>query len=139
MRGLHRHAASPPGWPSGSRALRARDRDPVVRRSRRSPGTWSAFGIVALVFGRGERDDRAGREGPVAAASTCVLDGALQDRREHGPLPGRGLRLQTRSAARIKIGDFPPDILTQATLVAAALGSLVVGLVSALVRLVVTD
>jgi putative membrane protein len=37
----------------------------------------------------------------------------------------------------IQVGDFPPDILTQATLVAAALGSLVVGLVSALARLVV--
>jgi putative membrane protein len=39
----------------------------------------------------------------------------------------------------IKVGDFPPEILTQATLVAAALGSLVVGLVSAVVRLVVPD
>jgi putative membrane protein len=37
----------------------------------------------------------------------------------------------------IKVGDFPPDILTQATLVAAGLGSLVVGLVSAIVRLVI--
>jgi putative membrane protein len=39
----------------------------------------------------------------------------------------------------IKVGDFPPDILTQATLVAAGLGSLVVGLVSAIVRLVIPD
>jgi putative membrane protein len=39
----------------------------------------------------------------------------------------------------IKVGDYPPEILTQATLVAAALGSVVVGLVSAVVRLVVPD
>jgi putative membrane protein len=39
----------------------------------------------------------------------------------------------------IKVGDFPPEILTQATIVAAALGSLVVGLVSAVVRLVVPN
>jgi putative membrane protein len=39
----------------------------------------------------------------------------------------------------MKVGDFPPEILTQATIVAAALGSIVVGLVSAVVRLVVPD
>ena len=39
----------------------------------------------------------------------------------------------------MKVGDFPPDLLTQATLIAAVLGSIVVGLVSALVRLVVRD
>jgi putative membrane protein len=39
----------------------------------------------------------------------------------------------------ITVGDFPPEIFTQATIVAAALGSLVVGLVSAIVRLVVPD
>jgi putative membrane protein len=39
----------------------------------------------------------------------------------------------------IKVGDFPPEILTQATIVAAALGSLVVGLVSAVVRLVIPN
>jgi len=37
----------------------------------------------------------------------------------------------------IRVGDFPPEILTQATIVAAALGSLVVGLVSAVARLVI--
>ena len=40
---------------------------------------------------------------------------------------------------RIKVGDFPPDILAQATIVAAAIGSLVVGLVSGVVRLAVPD
>jgi putative membrane protein len=39
----------------------------------------------------------------------------------------------------ITVGDFPPDLATQATLVAAALGSLVVGIVSAVARLVLPD
>ncbi len=39
----------------------------------------------------------------------------------------------------IKVGDFPPEILTQATIVAAALGSLVVGLVGAVVRLLIPN
>jgi len=39
----------------------------------------------------------------------------------------------------VKVGDYPPELVTQATLVAAALGSLVVGIVSALARLVLPD
>jgi putative membrane protein len=39
----------------------------------------------------------------------------------------------------ISVGDFPPDLLTQATIVAAALGSLVVSVVGALVRIVLPD
>lgn len=39
----------------------------------------------------------------------------------------------------IKVGDFPPDLGTQATLVAAAVGSLVVSIVSAIARLVLPD
>ena len=39
----------------------------------------------------------------------------------------------------IRVGDFPPELATQATLVAAALGSLVVGIVSAVARLVLPD
>lgn len=39
----------------------------------------------------------------------------------------------------IRVGDFPPEMLAQATIVAAALGSLVVGVVSAVVRLAIPD
>lgn len=39
----------------------------------------------------------------------------------------------------VKVGDYPPELITEATLVAAALGSLVVGIVSALARLVLPD
>jgi putative membrane protein len=40
---------------------------------------------------------------------------------------------------RITVGDFPPDLLTADTLVAAAIGSIVVGLVTAVVGLIVRD
>ena len=39
----------------------------------------------------------------------------------------------------IQVGDFPPDLLTQATLVAALLGSIIVGFISALARMVMPD
>ena len=39
----------------------------------------------------------------------------------------------------ITVGDFPPDLLTQATIVAAVLGSLVVSVVGAVVRIVLPD
>jgi putative membrane protein len=40
---------------------------------------------------------------------------------------------------RITVGDFPPELLTADTLVAAAIGSVVVGLVTAVVGLVIRD
>jgi putative membrane protein len=39
----------------------------------------------------------------------------------------------------ITVGDFPPDLFTQPTIVAAALGSLVVSVVGALARIVLPD
>jgi putative membrane protein len=39
----------------------------------------------------------------------------------------------------IRVGDFPPHLLTGATLVAALIGSIVVGVVSAVVRMVIPD
>ncbi|MCU0483151.1 MAG: phage holin family protein [Chloroflexi bacterium] len=40
---------------------------------------------------------------------------------------------------RITVGDFPPDLFTADTLVAAAIGSVVVGLVTAVVGLILPD
>ncbi len=39
----------------------------------------------------------------------------------------------------IRVGDFPPHLLTQATIVAALIGSIVVGVVSAVARMVIPD
>jgi putative membrane protein len=45
--------------------------------------------------------------------------------------------LSNQMGGNIRVGDFPPDLLTQATLVAALIGSVVVGIVSALARMVI--
>jgi hypothetical protein len=37
------------------------------------------------------------------------------------------------------VGDFPPTLLTQATVVAALLGSIVLGVVSAIARMIIPD
>ena len=47
--------------------------------------------------------------------------------------------ISNQMGGHIKVGDFPPDLLTQATIVAALIGSIVVGIVSALARLVIPD
>jgi putative membrane protein len=39
----------------------------------------------------------------------------------------------------VKVGDFPPDLLTQATVVAALIGSIVLGVVSTISRMVIPD
>jgi putative membrane protein len=39
----------------------------------------------------------------------------------------------------IRVGDFPPHLLTEATLAAAFIGSIVVGVISAAVRMVIPD
>ena len=45
--------------------------------------------------------------------------------------------ISNQMGGNIRVGDFPPDLLTQATLVAALIGSVVVGIVSALARMVI--
>ena len=47
--------------------------------------------------------------------------------------------VSNQMGGRIQIGDYPPDLLTQATLVAALIGSIVVGVVSAVARMVIPD
>lgn len=47
--------------------------------------------------------------------------------------------ISNQMGGRIRVGDFPPHLLTQATIVAALIGSVVVGFVSALARMVIPD
>ena len=47
--------------------------------------------------------------------------------------------VSNQMGGQIRVGDFPPDLLTQATFVAALVGSVVVGIVSALARMVIPD
>lgn len=101
------------------------------------PEDLISFGIVALVFGVVN-----GMIGPIVKALSMPIN--LFSMGLFGIVLNMVLFLGAAYASdqiggSLTIGDFPPDILTQATLVAAALGSLVVGFVSALVRLVVPD
>lgn len=101
------------------------------------PGDLIAFGTVALVFGVVN-----GMIGPLVKALSLPFNMASMG------LFGIVLNMllflgaayvSNKMGGSLKVGDFPPDILTQATIVAAVLGSLVVGLVSAVVRLVFRD
>lgn len=101
------------------------------------PEDLISFGIVALVFGIVN-----GMIGPLVKALSMPFN--LFTMGLFGIVLNMVLFLGAAYASdqiggSLKVGDFPPDILTQATLVAALLGSLVVGFVSALVRLVVPD
>lgn len=101
------------------------------------PGDLISFGSVALVFGVVN-----GLIGPLVKALSMPFN--LFTMGLFGIVLNMVLFLGAAYASdqiggSLKIGDFPPDILTQATLVAALLGSLVVGFVSALVRMVIPD
>jgi len=101
------------------------------------PGDLIVFGTIALVFGVVN-----GLIGPVVKALSLPFN--LASMGLFGIVLNMALFLGAAYIANqmggsLKVGDFPPDLLTQATLVAAVLGSIVVGLVSALVRLVVRD
>ena len=61
-----------------------------------------------------------------------------------GFLINAGLLLLTAGIAQalsfdLKVGDFPPDLLTADTIVAAVIGAVVLSLVSTVVRLVIPD
>ncbi|MDA8237323.1 MAG: phage holin family protein [Chloroflexi bacterium] len=101
------------------------------------PDELVTFGMIAAVFGVAN-----GLIGPLARAFSLPLN--LLTMGLFGFVVNVLLFLGAAYVSNalggaIRVGDYPPDLLTQATIVAAALGSIVVGLVSALVRLVVPD
>lgn len=101
------------------------------------PADLFAFGVIALVFGVVNSLVQ-----PIVKALSIpvnVLSMGLFGIVVNVVLFIVAAYVSNEIGGSIQIGDYPPDILTSATLVAAALGSLVVGLVSAVVRLVVPD
>jgi putative membrane protein len=101
------------------------------------PADVISFGTVALVFGIVN-----GMIGPIVKALSLPFN--LLSMGLFGFVLNMVLFLgaayvSNQLGGSLKVGDFPPNLLTQATLVAALLGSLVVGLVSSVVRLVVPD
>ena len=101
------------------------------------PDDLVTFGIVAVVFG--VANGLIGSVVKMLALPFNVVTMGLAGFVVNIALFIVAAYVSNELGGSIKVGDFPPEILTQATIVAAALGSLVVGLVSAVVRIVIPD
>jgi len=106
-------------------------------RFREIPEDLIAFGTIALVFGVAN-----GLVKPVVKLLSLPIN--LLTTGLFGIVVNVGLFLAAASVAGqlgggMTVGDFPPDLLTQATLVAAAIGSVVVALVGAVARMAIPD
>lgn len=101
------------------------------------PADLFTFGIVALVFGIAN-----GLVKPVVKILSFPI--SLLTLGLAGIVLNAALFLGTawvsnQVGGHIRVGDFPPHLLTQATIVAALIGSIVVGIVSAVARMVIPD
>ena len=101
------------------------------------PADLVTFGIVALVFGVAN-----GLVKPVVKILSMPI--SLLTLGLAGIVLNAALFLGTAWISKqmggdILVGDFPPHLLTQATLVAALIGSIVVGIISAIARMVIPD
>ncbi len=101
------------------------------------PDDLVTFGIVALVFGVAN-----GLVKPVVkilSLPITLLTLGLAGIVLNAVLFLGAAWISDQMGGRITVGDFPPDLLTQATLVTALIGSIVVGVVSAAVRMAIPD
>ena len=101
------------------------------------PADLITFGIVALVFG--VANSLVKPTVKILSVPISLLTLGLA-----GIVLNTALFLGTawisnHVGGNIQVGDFPPDLLTQTTLVAALLGSIIVGFISALARMVMPD
>ena len=101
------------------------------------PEDLVAFGTVAVVFGVG--NGLIGSIVRMLAIPFNLLTMGLAGFVVNVVLFLVAAYVSNEIGGSITVGDFPPDLLTQATLVAAALGSLVVSVVGAVVRIVLPD
>ena len=100
-------------------------------------GELTGLIVLAIIFGVVN-----GLIGP--AVKTMAIPISLVTMGLVGFLVNAGLFLVTALIANstgfdLTVGDFPPDLLTAGTIVAAIIGSLVLSVVGTLVRLVVPD
>jgi len=101
------------------------------------PADVITFGIVALVFGIAN-----GLVKPVVKILSfpiSLLTLGLAGIVLNAALFLGAAWVSDQVGGHIRVGDFPPHLLTQATLVAALIGSIVVGIVSAVARMVIPD
>ena len=100
-------------------------------------GGYLGLVVVAVIFGVIN-----GMIGPIV--KTAALPISFMTMGLVGFLINAGLLLATAFVADLvdfplKVGDFPPDLLTANTLVAAIIGAVALSLISTVIRLVVPD
>jgi putative membrane protein len=100
-------------------------------------GGYVGLIVIAIIFGVIN-----GLVGPIV--KTAALPISFMTMGLVGFLINAGLLLATAFVAdlvdfSLKVGDFPPDLLTANTLVAAVIGAVALSLISTVIRLVVPD
>jgi putative membrane protein len=101
------------------------------------PADLITFGIIAVVFGIAN-----GLVKPVVKMLSfpiTLLTLGLAGIVINAALFLAAAWVTNQVGGHIKVGDFPPTLLTQATIVAALIGSIVLGIVSAIARMVIPD
>ena len=101
------------------------------------PADLLTFGIIALVFGIAN-----GLVKPVVKMLSfpiSLLTLGLAGIIINAVLFLAAAWVSNEVGGNIHVGDFPPHLLTQATVVAALIGSIVMGIVSAIARMVIPD
>ena len=101
------------------------------------PADLVTFGIVALVFGVANALVKPTVK--IISMPISLLTLGLAGVVLNAVLFLGTAWISNQIGGNIRVGDFPPHLLTQATLVAALIGSIVVGIVSALARMVIPD
>ena len=101
------------------------------------PADLVTFGIVALVFGVANALVKPTVK--IISMPISLLTLGLAGVVLNAVLFLGTAWISNQMGGNIRVGDFPPHLLTQATLVAALIGSIVVGIVSAIARMVIPD
>lgn len=102
-----------------------------------SEGGFVGLAVIALIFGLVN-----GFVGPIVKAAALPI--SFMTMGLVGFLINGGLLLLTAFISgqlgfQLRVGDFPPDLLTADTIVAAIVGAVVLSLISTVIRLAVPD
>lgn len=101
------------------------------------PADLVTFGIIALVFGAANALVKPTVK--IISMPISLLTLGLAGIVLNAVLFLGTAWVSNEMGGKIRVGDFPPHLLTQETLVAALIGSIVVGIVSAIARMVIPD
>lgn len=101
------------------------------------PADLVTFGIVALVFGVANSLVKPAVK--ILSLPITLLTLGLAGVVLNAALFLGAAWISNQMGGPIRVGTFPPHLLTEATIVAALIGSVVVGIVSAIARMVIPD